>query len=265
MVRTSIALCALVPLVLLSFTASYVQAGEELLLNEYFSGQWQISVINSVYDSENKASVVEQGESIQWNIPAASEGTIANDHELNGWMYDEDDRTHSLRIVLEDVAFDGEDDLIEDNENEEVENVAAIATALSTRRGFFYYSPEEVDDQDPDAPVASKLLFAFDFEAQASSSLYSSGFWMEDDRELFYQFFITSPLSFLVNVFDAEHQTVRTLFGKKEPIEKEQTFFQKYGTMMMMMGVMLVMQYMKRQAPQAEGEAPPAAPAPAAN
>jgi hypothetical protein len=100
--------------------------------------------------------------------------------------------------------------------------------------------------------------------SSSSSSLLSAFFFFfvfSGERELYYQFFITSPVSFLVNVFDAENNSVRTLFGKKELNEPERSFFQKYSSMMMMMGVMVVMQYFKRQAPAAEGEAPAAAPA----
>jgi hypothetical protein len=126
----------------------------------------------------------------------------------------------------------------------------------SVTKGRFLLGRHSVDDADATPDWHS--LFAFNFARLPNLNVVSTGVWSPLAAKAgWYQFVITSDRTFVLT--SVVGGRTRVLEGLKFVPAAEQSFFQKYGMMLLMFAFMLVTQVMKnRMAPAA----PAAAPAP---
>jgi len=106
-----------------------------------------------------------------------------------------------------------------------------------------------------------KSLFEFDFAAQENGVALSHGEW-HGAKPSWYQFTMSGVDRFQITVFPKDGTpNIQVLVGRKIPVNAEKTFFQQWGTMIMIGGMFLVNGFLQRRMRPA---ATPAAPAAAA-
>eukprot|EP01104_Vermistella_antarctica_P018835 TRINITY_DN7138_c0_g1_i1.p1 TRINITY_DN7138_c0_g1~~TRINITY_DN7138_c0_g1_i1.p1 ORF type:complete len:241 (-),score=75.63 TRINITY_DN7138_c0_g1_i1:106-804(-) len=109
--------------------------------------------------------------------------------------------------------------------------------------GAVFVFTDDIDDlEDEDTP-----LFNFEFTPTSIGVYTSSGAWNGESKGS-YHMIATSPRSFVLNIFKSEiaNGVVTTSIAVKEASQEPKTFFQQYGTMIMMVGFVLVSQVLKR-------------------
>eukprot|EP00461_Guttulinopsis_vulgaris_P003367 UN03368 len=78
---------------------------------------------------------------------------------------------------------------------------------------------------------------------------------MEQDDEAFYQLVIPAPDRIILSIYNKKEKTQNTIVFKKISIELPKTFWQNYGTWIMMLGLMILNMYV--QSKSREFAAPP--------
>jgi len=156
---------------------------------------------------------------------------------------------------------------------QEPSNVLNVAIEFETKnKGIFKFQQLAESEEEEDKPYQS--LFPFDFSEQENGLIYSSGVWtwtghphhphhndkdvIHNEGESIYQFWVTGSDRFSITIQSAtptkEHEAV-IYVGKRAPLLVEKSFFQKYGTMIIIAVIMLVQFFLK-----SKGPAGPAAP-----
>jgi len=126
----------------------------------------------------------------------------------------------------------------------------------SERSGRFSLA---LPDQDEDHVV----IFEFHFENRSAGYYFSQGVWQDEHKSELgaYQFFVTSPASFILNVAlknsEGHFVEINSITGRKF-VEKEPAgFLQRFGMPLVLFGVLMVSQFFKGR----QAATPPSAPA----
>jgi len=135
-----------------------------------------------------------------------------------------------------------------DTSTGEVTNRLAITIDFTGPNSGAFHTGDTPDDQ--------KQLFKFDFLPQPNGMFISHGEW-NGASPAFYQFSIASWDKFTITVYPAQladDAEITMYVGRKIPVNKEKSFFQKYSTMIMLGGFFLFQMFMQRKTRQAAPE-----------
>jgi len=152
-----------------------------------------------------------------------------------------------------------------DNETGEITNRLDLSMEFDTLdKGVFRFGSVSEDGEEENF----QTLFSFDFVEQGeqnSGLFFSSGIWTwskhphspqtHKDGTYLYQFWVTLPDRFILTIQSQENnkdwETVMYA-GRKVPTLVERSFFSKYGTIIMIVGLFLTQFVLKgKMAPQA--------------
>jgi len=106
---------------------------------------------------------------------------------------------------------------------------------------------EEEDDEVKEHSL--KTLFNFDFSVQHNGMVVSQGEWV-DGVGSYYQFLIGGWDKFTITVYPKtmnQEAEVQMFTGRKIPVLQDKSFFQKYGTMVMIGGFFLFNMFVQKK------------------
>jgi len=115
-------------------------------------------------------------------------------------------------------------------------------------------SSDESDDEEKEESTEeseANLLFSFDLANYTNGYLISQGKFsgckvLEDG---YYQLVITSPTTFFFSVYDPTKESAITVTGRKTSRTVEKSFWSQMPSPMVMLGILLITQWMKPQVP----------------
>jgi len=152
------------------------------------------------------------------------------------------------------------DDFVVDSQNESSNHFQLRLDFSDPNGGTFKFRPSTGVRQDDDEDNQNWLsLFEFDFVPQSNLIPQSTGKWLFHPQHPsilttpakikqisghgYYQFIAAGQNKFIINVFPSQHADVPEFtiyYGDRAVIVAEKTFWQKYGTMLMLGGLFLV-------------------------
>jgi len=129
-------------------------------------------------------------------------------------------------------------------------NVGGNSGSFKTGSQISDLSEDEDEDDDVVKDHSLKTLFNFDFTAHHNGMIVSQGEWLGSEVPSYYQFLIGGWDKFSISIYPKtlNQEAEITMFtGRKIPLLQEKTFFQKYGTMIMIGGFFLFNMFIQKK------------------